>query len=117
MKIIKYDPKQVKEMFLISPETDPLTAFYEWVVLEADAVDLVLLGMRPQVSRIKINREFYEKEVRGKILQKYAKKKMKYASEQRIQSSIALYDLDLGPATGDDVPVGEIHLEQCWLEE
>ena len=116
MQIIRFKQKDVKDMFRDDKLSDPISSFYQYLILETGNEINFLDGKTVDVSKVKLNADFYAKEIREKILLKYAKKKMPYASEQRLQGAIAMYDLDLGPGTHKDIPADAIVLETGWLK-
>jgi hypothetical protein len=112
-QIIKFNPQEIDSWFLINKTNDPLCAFYELVAIEANNQIDLLSGKRADVSSIVVNSGLYEKEVKGRILPKYAKS-MKVRKE-RIQAEVAMMDLMYGPRTSNEVPVDEIWLLDGWL--
>jgi hypothetical protein len=116
IQIIRFKQKDIKNMFLHSRLSDPLSSFYEFLILETGNEINFLDGKTVDVTKVRLNREFYEKEIREKILMNYAKRKMPYANDTRLQGAIAMYDLELGPSVHDDIPADAVVLETGWLK-
>ena len=113
--IIKMD--DINRFFIIHKDSDPISAFYELLVVESNSELAVLAGSRPDVIKILVNRDQYDSEVLGRIMPKYAKKKMPYASDKQRQMAVSMLDLDIGPVSSDEVPAGEVWLMTGWLRE
>ena len=115
IQIVRYNPKKVKDIFKISKLQDPLSSFYEWIILETDNIIPFLSGNRIDVSKVVINRDFYEEQVSDKILINYATREMPFVSRSQLECAVALYELDAGPKTSPDLEIGVIFLEEGWL--
>lgn len=116
IRIIRFDTKNTKDIFLDSKLSDPLASFYEYLIVETENEENFLDGKTVDVSKVVINEDFYNTEVLGKIVKKYAKRKLSFATETKVQVAISMYNLDIGPKTSKDVPVGTIILESGWLK-
>lgn len=116
MQIIRFKQKDVKDMFKDDELSDPITSFYQYLILETGNEINFLDGKTINVTKIKLNSDFYEKEIRKKILLKYAKRKLPYYSDLKLKGAVAMYDLDIGPSTHKDIPANAIVLETGWLK-
>lgn len=114
-QIIKFNPKEIDSWFLINKTNDPLCAFYELVAIESNNQLNLLSGKRADVSSVVVNSDLYEKEVKGRILPKYAK--ILKVRKEKIKSEVAMMDLMYGPRTSSQVPEDEIWLLDGWLLE
>jgi hypothetical protein len=115
IQTIRFKDKDLKEMFQYGKDMDPLTAFYEWLILESGSELKLLNGAKLDVSKVVINKTIYTTKIYDTILFKFAKKSMPLYSKERILGSLAMYDLELGPKTSIDIPDGLIILETGWL--
>jgi hypothetical protein len=117
MIIVKFKQSDLKDMFLHSKLSDPITSFYEYLVL-ATGTELEILDNKTiNVTKVVMNKSLYKTEVFDKIIMKYAKKECSFYNQERIDFAASMYDLDMGPSSSDDVPVGEIHLLDGWLRD
>lgn len=114
--IIKFKKEDIDKMFLVNKNTDPITSFYEYLIIDTNKEIEVLSGYTPNPSKVFMNKSFYKKEVYDRILKKYAKKRNTYYSEKTIELSVAMLDLDIGPNTEESVPENEIWLLKDWLK-
>lgn len=114
--IIKIKNKELKEYFASDELNDPLSGFYQLLVVLTNNEEFVLNGKTVDVTKVKLNNIQYRKEVIDNILYKYAKKKLKYTNDNRIRLSVSMYDLDCGPVSSEEVPKNEIWLEEGWLK-
>ena len=116
MKILKFNPKDIKNIFLsTNKHQDPLLSFYEYVILETGLeVEFLSNPQALNITKIKLNDNDY-KVVREDLLVKYCKKNLSFASEHSLKLAAGLHDLTIGPSTGNDIPSGEIHLLDGWL--
>jgi hypothetical protein len=113
---IKFKKSELKEYFKSDKLNDPLSGFYLFLVSLTNNEEALLNGKSVDVTKVKFNRKQYKKEVYEKILSKYVKKKCGEFT-RRHSLELSLYDLDIGPATNDEVPENEIWLLDGWLYE
>lgn len=114
--IIKFN--DINELFHISKDSDPISGAYEYLTsLNEGFILQVLSGARPDPSKVRMNRTQYEAEVIGRILLKYAKKKIRHITDKQLQMAISMLDFDIGLSVSDEIPAGEIWLLDGWLEE
>ena len=115
--ILQFEQEDIDKMFLINKNTDPITAFYELIVVETGNEQKILNGFRPNVSFIVMNKDIYNKEVYKRILPKYAKKTGKFYTTKQNEIAIAMLDLDIGPRTELIVPSNQVWLMKGWLTQ
>ena len=116
-KVLKFNIKDIKKLFLSKNKNqDPILSFYEYIILEeGKEVEFLANPKGFDVSKVRINHEDYRKHVRSKLLPSFVKKNLKYLSETGLSYAASMHDLQYGPSTSNDIPSGEIHLEDGWL--
>ena len=115
--IVKLTRTELEGYFKYGKKEDPLTSFYENLIsnLPDREIKYFLSGGIPQVSNIKINREFYEDYIFEKVIKEYVYKQMEHYSDKSKEYALSMYDLDLGPGVLSEIPVGEIWLTGEWM--
>jgi hypothetical protein len=114
--IVTFNPKDIDKIFLVNKNTDPITAFYEMLIVQIGLEQEILNGARPETSFVIINRDLYNREVYGRILHKYArKKKGDFYTKKYLDLSVSMLDLDIGPNTDNQVPENEIWILKGFL--
>jgi hypothetical protein len=113
---IKFKKSELKEYFKSDKLNDPLSGFYLFLVNLTNNEESLLSGKRVDITKVQLNKKQYKKEVYEKILSRYVKKKSGEFTK-RYLLELSLYDLDIGPATNDEVPENEIWLLDGWLYE
>lgn len=111
MKVIKFTPKMLKTM-LSYKHNDPLTSFYEWIVVELGDELRVLNGGKIEVSSVVVNPDDFQ-DLFKPILRKWASKKNSY----NVSLSVAMYVMDVGPRTSNFCPRGEIRVASDYITD
>ncbi len=111
MKIIKFTPKMVRSM-LNYKHNDPLTSFYEWLVVELGDELSILNGGIVQVGRVTVNPDDFQ-DLFKPVIKTYASKRVPYNTDL----SISMYILDIGPRTSNLCPRGQIMVEEDYIQD